>query len=133
MIKLSIAKNCTFPLTVHVHTRRKSREAYMSGRHNSEFRTDLFLTTGALLKSAGLLPSASVVAGKGSFVPLSISHLSLPGVIQLILERGCEGNTEQAQAGCLGHRSWLEVVEKTLIFRHSMPKKDPKALLEGSS
>lgn len=73
----------------------------MSCRHNSGVSTDLFLTTLVLLKLAGLLPSAPVVAEKGFFVPLFISHLFLPGVAQLIPERGCESNTEQAQAGYL--------------------------------
>lgn len=135
LIKLSVAKNCAFPLTVHVHTRRKSRLVSTSCRHNGEFSIDLFLTTLVLLKSAGLLPSASVEAGKGSFVPLFISHLFLPGGSQLISERGCESNAEQAQAGCLWHKScwwgWWQLLEKARqIFRHSI-KPMPTCFLCG--
>lgn len=74
---------------MHVHTCCNSREVHASCK---ELRTGLFLSTLLLLNSAGHWPSASEVAGKRSFVPLFISHLSLPGVAQLIPGRGCESN-----------------------------------------
>lgn len=76
-------------MCTHVVTQEKSMRAAGT---NSELRTGIFLSTLVLLKSAGHWPSASAVAGKGSFVPLFISHLSLPGVAQLIPGRGCESN-----------------------------------------